>query len=564
MAEETDQKKAPEAPPATATTVSDESPVTEKITIQTNPSPVPEPEPELAEKSVVAPVEEVAEPEKAAKPEEKIAESASFKEETNVVGELPDPQKKALDDLKLLVQEALNNHQFTEEEPKPVAVEEETKPVAGEEEPKAVDKTEEKTPPSVVVTETEASEKVTVAVVEHDGVKTVEAIEETVVSVTAAAVTAEEEKPTVAAEETKKEETEQTHVVLPPPSPEEVTIWGIPLLADERSDVILLKFLRARDFKVKEAFAMLKNTIKWRKEFGIESLLEETELGTGLEKTVFLHGFDKEGHPVYYNSYGEFQNSELYQNTFSDEEKRQKYLRWRIQLLEKSISKLDFSPDGINTFVFVNDLKNSPGLLKRDLRLATNKALFLLQDNYPEFVSKQVVINVPWWYLVWYRLSNTFFSQRSKSKFVFAGSSKTAETLFKYIAPEQVPAKYGGLSKEGDEKEEEFTTANEAKEEIIKPGTKHTIEIPVSDLGTFVWETRVVGWDLSYGVEFVPQAEDGYTVIVQKLRKVGVAEENVVNGSFKVKEVGKIVLTFDNQSSKKKKKVVYRYKTKSD
>lgn len=49
-------------------------------------------------------------------------------------------------------------------------------------------------------------------------------------------------------------------------TPEEVKIWGIPLLEDDRSDVVLLKFLRAREFKVKDSFAMLKNTIKWRKE----------------------------------------------------------------------------------------------------------------------------------------------------------------------------------------------------------------------------------------------------------------------------------------------------------
>ena len=57
------------------------------------------------------------------------------------------------------------------------------------------------------------------------------------------------------------------------PPKDEVSIWGVPLLKDERSDVILLKFLRAREFKVKEAFAMLKNTIFWRKEFGIDALV---------------------------------------------------------------------------------------------------------------------------------------------------------------------------------------------------------------------------------------------------------------------------------------------------
>lgn len=170
---------------------------------------------------------------------------------------------------------------------------------------------------------------------------------------------------------------------------EEVSIWGVHLLKDERSDVILLKFLRARDFDVKDAYVMLSNTIKWRRDFKVDELLKE-DLGDYLEKVVFMHGHDKEGHPVCYNVYGEFQNKELYMKTFADEEKRLRFLRWRIQFLETSIRKLDFSPGGINTIFQVSDLKNSPGPGKKELRIATKEALQILQDNYPEFVAKQV------------------------------------------------------------------------------------------------------------------------------------------------------------------------------
>lgn len=559
------------------------------------------PEPEAVTEEPVKVVEEE---------KEKITESASFKEESNVAGELPDPQKKALDELKQMVQEALNKHEFTappapvKEEEKPAeekaeapveeegkacdetAVKEEATPEPAKAEPSeavveskeekaapstaetsepAVEcKEEEKTtppPPAPAAEEQEPVKEVTEVVekvetcVDEDGAKKIEAIQETIVAVTTSSETPKtEETEQPAPPETATEETP----AAPPPPPEEVSIWGIPLLADERSDVVLLKFLRARDFKVKDAFTMLKNVVAWRKEFGIESLLEE-DLGTEQEKVVYMHGVDKEGHPVCYNAYGEYQNKELYNATFSDEEKRTKFLRWRIQFLEKSIRKLDFSPDGICTIVQVNDLKNSPGPFKRELRQATNQALQLLQDNYPEFVARQVFINVPWWYLAFYKMINPFFTQRTKSKFVFAGPSKTAETLFKYIAPELVPVQYGGLSREG---EQEFASTDSVTEEIIKPATKHTIEFPATETCTIVWEARVVGYEVTYGAEYVPAAEDGYTVIVQKSRKIAVAaDEPVICGSFKCGEPGKVVLTFDNQTSKKKK-VLYRSKTK--
>lgn len=51
--------------------------------------------------------------------------------------------------------------------------------------------------------------------------------------------------------------------------------------------------------------------------------------------------------------------------------------------------------------------------------------------------------------------------------------------LNRYIAPEQVPVQYGGLSREG---EQEFTTADHVTEVTIKPATKHTVEFPFSEV----------------------------------------------------------------------------------
>lgn len=580
------------APPAAAEEVVAADPPAEKVTDKES-APVEEKEAKPTAETEPAVTEPVPEPEKkAATEEETVQQSVSFKEESNRVGDLPDPEKKALEELKQLIQQALKNNEFTAPPPPPPTKEEEKqekveksavppseekpeeKPAA--EEPKAESSVIEEAPkteaevaedkppvkpepePEPVVAEVVTETVVVATVVDDDGAKTVEAIEETVVAVSPPPPPPEAEPPTKDKEETEPA-AEQAAEQPPPPPPEEVFIWGIQLLGDdEKSDVLLLKFLRARDFKAKDAFLMIKNTVLWRKEFGIEGLLEE-DLGNDLDKVVFMHGFDKESHPVCYNVYGEFENKELYQKTFSDEEKRQKFLRWRIQFLEKGVRQLDFSPDGISSIVQVNDLKNSPGPGKRALRKTLNQALTLLQDNYPEVVAKQIFINVPWWYMAFIRMISPFLTQRTKSKFVFAGPSKSTETLFKYITPEQVPVQYGGLS---IEKDPDFSTADAVTEVTIKPASKHTVELPASEACVVVWELRVLGWDVSYCAEFVPSAEDGYTVIVQKTRKMTPTDEPVVKNSFKVGEPGKVVLTIDSTSSKKKK-LLYRSKTKS-
>ncbi|XP_057490599.1 patellin-3-like [Actinidia eriantha] len=480
--------------------------VTEKETPLSPPPPEPlKPEPPVQVQGIES------EKPKSIDPHKVPESTVSFKEESNQVADLPDSEKKALEELKQRVQEAVNQHLFTNPPPLPPPQ-----------------------PPAPVATAESASEpppppsEAEILVPESGNPKEIAPTHEPKTEITS--------------------------------SPEEVSIWGVPLLKDDRTDVILLKFLRAREFKVKDAFVMLRNTIRWRKEFNIDALIDEY-LGDDLEKVVFMHGFDKEGHPVCYNVYGEFQNKELYQKTFADEEKRVKFLRWRIQFLERSIRKLDFRPGGVSTIFQVSDLKNSPGPGKRELRIATRQALHLLQDNYPELVAKQVFINVPWWYLAFYTMISPFLTQRTKSKFVFAGPSRTAEILFKYISPEQVPIQYGGLSVDFCDCNPEFSMDDPATAITVRPATKQTVEIQVNEKCTIVWELRVVGWEVTYSAEYVPNAEGAYTVVIQKPKKMAQTDEPVVTNSFKIGELGKIVLAIDNPTSKRKK-FVYRFKVK--
>ncbi|KAJ6762139.1 PATELLIN-3, partial [Salix koriyanagi] len=396
-----------------------------------SPKPPPEEKTEVTEKSAAAKEEvvAVADSGKEKQVEERKGPQSlvSFKEESNVVSDLSDIERKSLEELKQLVQEALNTHQFS------------TAPPKKEERQSVIVTQEAQTAQETPKTEASASESDVSTEIKPPAETQESKVE----------VTPEKESQEVAKEEPKVAS-----------SPEEVTIWGIPLLKDDRSDVVLLKFLRARDFKVRDAFVMIKNTIQWRRDFKIDELVDE-DLGDDLEKVVFMHGYDREGHPF----------------------------------LERSIRKLDFSPSGISTVFQVNDLKNSPGPGKRELRLATKQALLLLQDNYPEFVAKQVFINVPWWYVAFYTMISPFMTQRTKSKFVFAGPSKSAETLFKYVSPEQVPTQYGGLSVDFCDCNPEFTIADPATEITVKPATKQTVEIILYEKCILVWELRVVGWE---------------------------------------------------------------------
>ena len=62
----------------------------------------------------------------------------------------------------------------------------------------------------------------------------------------------------------------------------------------------LCRYLRARDFVVMAAERLLRDTLRWREEYGIERVTVDDirdELSTG---KIYIHGFDREGRPVMY------------------------------------------------------------------------------------------------------------------------------------------------------------------------------------------------------------------------------------------------------------------------
>ncbi|XP_042011641.1 patellin-6-like [Salvia splendens] len=334
------------------------------------------------------------------------------------------------------------------------------------------------------------------------------------------------------------------------------SMWGIPLLgnADDRADVVLLKFLRARDFRVQDALNMLVKCLDWRKEFGADAVLEE-DLGLKeLEGSVaYMHGFDRCGHPVCYNAYGVFKDKEMYEKVFGDEEKLKKFLRWRVQILERGIKLLHFKPGGVNSIIQITDLKDMP---KRELRATSNHILSLFQDNYPEMVARKIFINVPWYFSLLYSVISPFLTQRTKSKFVISKEGNAAETLYKFIRPEYVPVQYGGLSRPNDSLSGPPKPASEFD---VKGGEKVNIQIEGIEAGaTITWDIVVGGWDLEYSAEFVPNAEEGYTIAVEKRRRVA-AEEEAVHNSFAARNAGKMVLSVDNTASRCRKVAAYRY-----
>jgi len=218
-----------------------------------------------------------------------------------------------------------------------------------------------------------------------------------------------------------------------------ITLWGVEISPagphDARVSVILIKFLRARNLNVKDAREMFVKTLKWRKEFDVEAAVkgEYDEKIFGAAGKVF--GKDKEGQPVTYNLYGTSKEA------FTDVDR---FIKWRVAFMEKSISLLDF--ENVDKMIQVHDYEGVSFRRTPTEKAAAQQATAIFQDYYPEFLAKKFFVNVPT-FLTWiFWAMKPFISAQTFAKLQIVGSGPATigAALLPYIDAKELPTRYGG------------------------------------------------------------------------------------------------------------------------
>ncbi|KAI8062344.1 CRAL-TRIO domain-containing protein [Gilbertella persicaria] len=216
------------------------------------------------------------------------------------------------------------------------------------------------------------------------------------------------------------------------------TLWTVLLdksSEDDRIKVVLVKFLRARNLDISAAKTMLINTLKWRKEFSADTLLEETFDEQAFNDSIgFLYKHDKEKRPVTYNFYGDLNQETVFGDV-------NKFIRWRVQLMEKGIRDIDFV--NTDTMVQVHDYKGASMFGRTaNAKEATNTIIKLMQDNYPEFLSSKIFVNVPKWGSIVFKLIRPLLSEATVKKFVICSNDELSTTLLHHFNKEDLPPVY--------------------------------------------------------------------------------------------------------------------------
>ncbi|KAH0836536.1 CRAL-TRIO domain-containing protein [Lanmaoa asiatica] len=241
----------------------------------------------------------------------------------------------------------------------------------------------------------------------------------------------------------------QSFVVAFPDNPDAgstpYTMWGVTIdpvnPRNAQVSVLLMKFLRARNLNPTEAKDMFISTLRWRDSFNVDAAMKEEFPDEVFGKLGKVHGRDKVGHPVTYNLYGA--NKDL-DAVFGDV---QRFLRWRVAFMEKSIALLDF--ETVDQMVQIHDYEGV-GLSSRteSSKKAASEASKIFQDHYPEFLSRKFFVNVPS-FLNWiFWLFRPFLSSATLAKMTVVGSGPDAlgAAISLVIDKDELPKQYGGTA----------------------------------------------------------------------------------------------------------------------
>ncbi|KII87493.1 hypothetical protein PLICRDRAFT_699853 [Plicaturopsis crispa FD-325 SS-3] len=223
-----------------------------------------------------------------------------------------------------------------------------------------------------------------------------------------------------------------------------LVLWGVtisPEPADARASVILMKFLRARNLNPSAARDMLVATLRWRASFKADTVATESFPEDVFGGLGYNYGKDKEGRPVTYNLYGAAAKDVA--GVFGD---IQRFLRWRVSLMEKSIALLDFTTT--DQVIQVHDYAGVSLLSSRDpnSKAAAREATSIFSDYYPEFLARKFFINVPsllsW--IFWAFTPLISAATRAKMRVVSGGTHGIKKALGEVIADGEIPKRYGG------------------------------------------------------------------------------------------------------------------------
>ncbi|KAL8713945.1 MAG: hypothetical protein Q9220_002091 [cf. Caloplaca sp. 1 TL-2023] len=217
----------------------------------------------------------------------------------------------------------------------------------------------------------------------------------------------------------------------------------------ERLDTLsMLRFLRARKFNVNLAKQMFLDCEKWRKEFGVDSLVRNFDYK---EKPKvfeyypqFYHKTDKDGRPVYIEQFGGIDLTAMYKITTAERMLQNLVVEYekladpRLPACSRKSGQL------LETCCTIMDLKGVGISRVSSVYGYVKQASAISQNYYPERLGKMYLINAPWGFAGVFSVIKGFLDPVTVGKIHVLGSGYQSELLGQ-VPKENLPKAFGGV-----------------------------------------------------------------------------------------------------------------------
>eukprot|EP00002_Diphylleia_rotans_P041193 TRINITY_DN9960_c0_g1_i1.p1 TRINITY_DN9960_c0_g1~~TRINITY_DN9960_c0_g1_i1.p1 ORF type:complete len:250 (-),score=58.51 TRINITY_DN9960_c0_g1_i1:6-755(-) len=203
-------------------------------------------------------------------------------------------------------------------------------------------------------------------------------------------------------------------------------------------DMCKLRYLRARQYNVDKAEAMLRETLKWREEYKPHLItVEDIFVEINNPGKMYVNGKDKLGRPVVYMK-------PRYDNSHEKEPK----VKYMVYLMEQCCRMMD-AKSGVEKLVWFVDHRDAPVMVGPAKMSIALEILHVVQNHYPERLGVAYHIDPPFLLNAFFKVLHPFMDEVTKKKSVFVsgsigpGSSKE-KAFSEYFTPDLYETEYGG------------------------------------------------------------------------------------------------------------------------